>query len=78
MSDAHVDNQVTQVIVGLIRVRRGLDPLTFDSLLGSVMAEIQIGLDVAEERSLEEFHTRPTGPNVVRFPGLRPERSDQP
>ncbi|MGN8094156.1 hypothetical protein [Methylobacterium sp. 22177] len=78
MSDAHVDDQVAQVIVGLIRVRRALDPLTFDNLLGSVLAEIQIGLDVAEEQALEEFHTRPIGPNVVRFPGLRPERNGQP
>ncbi len=78
MGDAYVDEQVAQVIVGLIRVRRALDPLTFDNLLGSVLAEIQIGLDVAEERALEEVHTRPIGPNVVRFPGLRPERSGQP
>lgn len=82
MSETDFDAQVARVMLGILQVRRVLAPEDLDALLGSVMAEIEIGLDVAEERAMEEAHRRPSGANVIRFSGARQpgsslERNDQ-
>lgn len=72
MSDAYLDEQVAQVMLSLLQVRRALDRASFDSLLGALLAEIQIGLEVAEEQALEAAHRRRAFGTVVCFPTGRP------
>lgn len=67
MSEGDFDEQVALVMVGLMRVRRALDPGSLDSLLGSILAEIQLGLDLAEEQALERIIRRSAEGNVVQF-----------
>jgi hypothetical protein len=78
MNEADLDEQMARVMLGLIRARRAVDPQTFDCLVGAVLAEIQIGLDIAEEQALERVYRRPAGGNVIRFPLAGPERNGEP
>ncbi|MCJ2105533.1 hypothetical protein MKK70_09095 [Methylobacterium sp. E-041] len=78
MNEADLDEQVAQVMIGLIRARRTVDPNTFDCLVGAVLAEIQVGLDIAEEQALERVYRRPVGGNVIQFPVAIPERNGEP
>lgn len=70
MTEADFDEQVALLMVGLMRVRRALDPESFDSLLGALQAEIQLGFDLAEEQALERAMRRQVGGNVVPFCAL--------
>ncbi len=68
MDEQQLDAAIAEVVVGLIQVRRALDPASFRYLIGSIMVEIDEGLEVALERA----HRRKPGPtkgNVVPFPG---------
>lgn len=74
MAEADLDAGIARVLLDLLSVRRGLDPDSFEALLGAVLAEIELGKDVAEEKAMEAaFRRRPTG-NVIPFPvnGLPP------
>ncbi|GJD32265.1 hypothetical protein PMNALOAF_3533 [Methylobacterium adhaesivum] len=64
------DESIAQVILALMRARRALhlDPQTFDDLVGSIMVEIDLGMQVAEEAALEASHRRKVEGNVIRFP----------
>jgi predicted DNA-binding protein (UPF0278 family) len=64
------EERIAQVMLGLMRARRALDldPQTFDDLVGSIMAEIDLGMQVAEEAALEAHYRRKVEGNVVRFP----------
>lgn len=64
------DERIAQVMLGLLRARRALhlDPQTFDDLIGSVMVEIDLGMQVAEEAALEARYRRKVEGNVVSFP----------
>lgn len=69
MDEDRMDAAVAEVVLGLVRARRDLDPDTFRDMVGSIMVEIDQGLEVALERA----HRRTTAPregNVVPF--LRP------
>ena len=78
MNEAALDEQVVQVMLGLLRVRRAVDPHTFDCLVGALLTEIQVGMDIAEEQALEKVYRRPAGENVIRFPVAGPERNGEP
>jgi hypothetical protein len=64
------DERIAQVMLGLLRARRALnhDPQTFDDLIGAVLVEVDLGMQVAEEAALERKHRKAAG-NVVSFPG---------
>ncbi|MCJ2046805.1 hypothetical protein MKK58_20020 [Methylobacterium sp. J-078] len=67
------DERIAQVMLGLMRARRALDldPQTFDDLVGSIMVEIDLGMQVAEEAALEARHRRQAEGSVVAFPPAR-------
>ncbi|CAO4145431.1 hypothetical protein LPLAFNJD_LOCUS1939 [Methylorubrum aminovorans] len=73
MDENQMDIAMAEVVVGLIQVRRALDPASFRDLLGSIMVEIDQGLEVALERA---HRRRPAG-NVVPFPGAAAGTSSQ-
>ncbi|MCP1558838.1 UNVERIFIED_ORG: hypothetical protein M2438_002928 [Methylobacterium sp. SuP10 SLI 274] len=64
--DDQLDAGMAEVMTNLIRARRAVDPATFLHLLGSIMVEIDEGMEVA----LEAAYRRPEG-NVLPFP-VRP------
>ncbi|MFC6791273.1 hypothetical protein ACFQE0_17590 [Methylobacterium komagatae] len=66
-----MDAAIAEVVVGLIQVRRALDPATFRDLIGSIMVEIDQGLEVALERTCRRQRTD----NVVPFPTVTAEMS---
>ncbi|GJD31217.1 hypothetical protein PMNALOAF_2471 [Methylobacterium adhaesivum] len=73
MNESELDDQVALLMKGILRVRRDLDPISFDAMLGAVMVEIELGLQLAEEAALERaMRPRAVG-NVVKFP-LPPAR----
>jgi hypothetical protein len=76
MNEQQMDAAIAGVVVGLIQARRALDPASFRYLVGSVMVEIDEGLEAALERA----YRRKPGPaegNVVPFP-ISPPRSSDP
>lgn len=73
------DERIAQVVLNLMRARRALsfDPQTFDDLVGSIMVEIDLGMQVAEEAALEARYRRKVEGNVLSFPdALRWASSD--
>ncbi|MCJ2105394.1 hypothetical protein MKK70_08375 [Methylobacterium sp. E-041] len=64
------DERIAQVMLGLMRARRALelDPQSFDDMTGSILVEIDLGMQVAEEAVLEARYRRKAEGNVVRFP----------
>lgn len=64
------DERIAQVMLGLLKARRALhhDPQTFDDLVGSILVEVDLGIQVAEEAALEACYRRKVEGNVVRFP----------
>lgn len=71
MSEIDLDNQIAQIMVGIIQVRRDLDTESFNALVGAVMIEIDLGMQLAEELALERaMRPLPTG-NVFMFPVSR-------
>ena len=79
MTEVDFDAQFTRVMIGLLQVRRTLAPGDLDALLRSMMAEIQSGLDLAEEQTLENSFRRKDG-NVtcLRFPSSRHSERSRP
>jgi len=65
ISEAELNAMLSDAVVGLMNVRRGLDPLSFEALLGAVAVEIEIGMDLARERAMETTHRRRRDGNVV-------------
>jgi hypothetical protein len=59
------DARIAEVILGLIRLSRLLQPDDLDNLLGAVAVEVETGMELVEERRL----ARRTDTNVVSFPG---------
>jgi restriction endonuclease Mrr len=75
MDEHQLDTMVAGVVVGLLKARRVIDPETFEDLITSIMVDIDVGLQVAEEEALEAVFRRPSGNNVVAFPlPRRPNR----
>ncbi len=74
MAETDLDAGIAKVVLDLLSVRRGLDPDSFETLLGAVLAEIELGKDVAEEKALEAAFRRSPAGNVIPFPanGLPP------
>lgn len=68
MTEQSLDAAVAEVVTGLMQVRRRVDPATMMDLLGSIMVEIELGLDVADEIALEMRHRRRSGGSVLPFP----------
>lgn len=64
------DERIAQVMLGLMRARRALnhDLQTFDDLIGAVLVEVDLGMQVAEEAALEARYRRKGEGNVVGFP----------
>lgn len=67
MDEQRMDVAIAEVVVGLIQARRALDPASFRHLVGSVMFEIDEGLEVALERAYRR-KPAPAEGNVVPFP----------
>ncbi len=65
MDENQMDTAVAEVVVGLIRVRRVLDPATFRDLVGSILVEIDQGAEAALEAA---YRRKPKG-NLIPFPG---------
>lgn len=65
MTEADLDAMLSDAVVGLMNVRRALDPISFEALMGAVAVEIETGMDLARERSLEATHRRRRDGNVV-------------
>lgn len=76
MDEQQMDAAIAGVVVGLIQARRALDPASFRYLVGSVMVEIDEGLEVALERAHRRKPGRAEG-NVVPFP-VSPSRPGDP
>lgn len=68
MDEGDIDARVAQVLVGLMQVRRALYPASLDALLGAVLAEIRLGIDLVEERALEHGLRRRIEAIVLPFP----------
>ena len=51
MDEQQMDAAIAGVVVGLIQARRALDPASFRYLVGSVMVEIDEGLEAALEQA---------------------------
>ena len=68
MDEHQLDTMVAGVVVGLLKARKVIDPETFEDLIASIMVDIDLGLQVAEEEALEAMFRRPYGDNVVAFP----------
>ena len=64
------EERIAEVLLGLMRARQALhlDPQTFDDLVGSILVEIDLGMQVAEEVALEAHYRRKVEGNVVRLP----------
>ncbi|WP_019904805.1 hypothetical protein [Methylobacterium sp. 77] len=64
------DERIAQVMLGLLRARRALhhDPQTFDDLIGAVLVELDLGMQVAEEAALESRLRKKVEGNVLHFP----------
>ncbi|TXM73741.1 hypothetical protein FV218_11035 [Methylobacterium sp. WL69] len=65
MTEADLDAMLSDAVVGLMNVRRALDPISFEALVGAVAVEIEMGMDLARERALEATHRRRRDGNVV-------------
>ncbi len=77
MTEHSLDAAVAEVVTGLMQVRRSVDPATMMDLIGSIMVEIELGLDVADEMALERRHRRRPGENVVPFPSIGNSRHSE-
>lgn len=66
MDENALDAGIAEIVLGLVQVRRRLDPETYRDLLGAIMVEIEQGQEIALERA----HRPRTEGNVVRFPCL--------
>ena len=65
MNEADLDAMPSDAVVGLMNVRRGLDPVSFEALVEAVAAWIETGTDHACERALEASHRRRRDGNAV-------------
>ena len=68
MTEHSLDAAVAEVVTGLMQVRRRVDPATMMDLLGSIMVEIELGLDIADEVALKLRHRSRASGNVIAFP----------
>ncbi|TXM73125.1 hypothetical protein FV218_11900 [Methylobacterium sp. WL69] len=68
MSRDTADEQIGTVLMDLMRARRTLDPQTFDDLIGSILTEVDMGMQLADEMALEAKFRRRTESNVISFP----------
>ncbi|TXN07504.1 hypothetical protein FV222_02245 [Methylobacterium sp. WL103] len=68
MSRNSADEQIVMVLTDLMRARLALDPQTFGALIGSILTEVDLGMQLAEELAMEAKFRRRSEGNVVAFP----------
>lgn len=68
MRNGDLDDRVGEVVAALVRVSRMLGTEDVEDLLGSLMVEIDLGMQLAEEAALERKMRRRPGGKVVPFP----------
>ena len=67
MDEERMDAAVAEVVVGLVRARRDLEPATFRDMVGAIMIKIDQGLELTIERAYRRRPAKQEG-NVVLFP----------